>query len=84
MPDGNDGNDKPAIIDLVNDAVIADPDAVQPTRTLCNKASGYPDVRGKSFFEGLRKKISVFHCRRTANFLIFFTQKKEIIISGTV
>ena len=27
MPDGNDGRDKPSIVDLVNDAVIADPDA---------------------------------------------------------
>jgi hypothetical protein len=77
MPDNQDKDRQDIIFDLIDDAV-------QPTRTLCNKASGYPDVRGKSFFEGLRKKISVFHCRRTANFLIFFTQKKEIIISGTV
>jgi hypothetical protein len=27
MPDGNDRNGEPTIIDLVNDAVIADPDA---------------------------------------------------------
>jgi len=28
MPNGNDGNDEPAVIDLINDAVITDPDAV--------------------------------------------------------
>lgn len=28
MSDGNNGNDELSIIDLVNDAIIADPDAV--------------------------------------------------------
>jgi hypothetical protein len=27
MPDDNNGNDKPSVIDLVNNAVITDPDA---------------------------------------------------------
>jgi hypothetical protein len=27
MPDGNNGNDKPAVIDLIDDAVVADADA---------------------------------------------------------
>jgi len=90
MADGDDGDDEFTIVDLVNDAIIADADApgiaafelfatrrarvlfqlhhfifypggngvgVQPTRTVYNKPSGFPDAQAVTSFERLDAEI---------------------------